>query len=251
MAEADKKKTEHQGKKPSGAPKKSGGSKHAHADAVEMSAGHKTTPRLKALYDEKIRAAVAEKFGLKNPMAQPRVEKIVLNVNMGRHLEGTKLPPEKKQTVLDTLTQISGQKPVIIKAKKSVANFKLREGFEIAAMVTLRRERMWYFLDRFINLATPRIKDFRGLPDKAFDKQGNYACGVQEQGVFPEINMVEVNFTHGMNINVCFRNSNPSLSRFVLEALGMPFVKPEERKPRQERPQPTAEAKPETKTEKK
>ena len=232
MAEAEQKK--HEQKKPAGGGKKSGGGggggKHAHSDAPEMSAGPKVTPRLKSLYDEKVRAAVAEKFGIKNPMAQPRVEKIVLNVNLGRHLEGTKLPPEKKQTALDTLTKISGQKPVIIKAKKSVANFKLREGFEIAAMVTLRRERMWYFLDRFINLATPRIKDFRGLPDKAFDKQGNYACGVQEQGVFPEINMVEVTFTHGMNINVCFRNSNPSLSRFVLEALGLPFVKPEERK---------------------
>jgi large subunit ribosomal protein L5 len=214
-----------QGRKPEGkAPK---ASKHAHADADP---GPKRTPRLKTLFDGDVRAKVSEKFGLKNPMCQPKIEKIVLNVNLGRHIEGTKIPPEKRQTAIDTLTAITGQKPVVVKARKSVANFKLREGFEIAAMVTLRRERMWNFLDRFINLATPRIKDFRGLKDKAFDKQGNYACGVNEQGVFPEINMAEVTFTHGMNINVCFARSNPALSRFVLECLGMPFVKPEEKK---------------------
>ena len=95
-------------------------------------------------------------------------------------------------------------------------------------MVTLRRDRMWSFFDRLVNLATPRIKDFRGLPDKAFDRQGNYAFGLTEQGVFPEINMAEVTFTHGMNINFTFRNSTPELSRFVLEELGMPFRKPEQ-----------------------
>jgi large subunit ribosomal protein L5 len=96
-------------------------------------------------------------------------------------------------------------------------------------MVTIRRERMWHFLDRLINLATPRIKDFRGLGDKAFDKQGNYAMGLTEQGVFPEINMVDAAFTHGMNINMCVRNSSPALSRFVLEQLGLPFVKPDQK----------------------
>ncbi len=193
-------------------------------------AGPRVPPRLHVMYKDKVRAQITEKFGIKNPMAMPRLDKVVVNVNMGRHLEGTKIPPEKKQTVLETLTKITGQKPVVVKARKSVANFKLRAGYEISAMVTLRRDRMWHFLDRFINLVTPRIKDFRGLSDKAFDRQGNYATGLQEQGVFPEINMAEVNFTHGMNINVCFRKSTPQLSRFVLESLGMPFVKPEERK---------------------
>jgi len=202
----------------------------AKAAAAEVPSGPKTPPRLKVLFDTEVRKKVAEQFGIKNPMAQPKLEKIVLNVNMGRHIEGTKIPPEKRSTVLDTLVKISGQKPVVVKAKKSVANFKVREGMETAAMVTLRRDRMWHFLDRFINLATPRIKDFRGVSDKAFDKQGNYAVGVQEQGVFPEINMADVNFTHGMNINVCFARSNAALSKFVLECLGMPFVKPEERK---------------------
>lgn len=189
-------------------------------------------PRLKGVYEEKVRKALAEKFGLANPMAQPRLRSIVINVNMGRHLDGTKLPPNIKATVLDTLTTISGQKPVVLKAKKSVSNFKVREGYETAAMVTLRRERMWYFLDRLINLATPRIKDFRGLNDRSFDRQGNYAMGLSEQGVFPEINMAEVTFTHGMNINMIFSNSSPDLSRFVLAELGMPFRREEKREPR-------------------
>jgi large subunit ribosomal protein L5 len=186
-------------------------------------------PRLKTLYDEKIRAAVAEKFGISNPMAQPRLEKITINVNMGRHLEGSKLPPQVRSTVIETVQKVSGQKPIVQKARKSVANFKLREGFESSAMVTMRRERMWHFLDRLINLATPRIKDFRGLKRDAFDRQGNYSMGINEQGVFPEINMAEVQFTHGMNINFSFRNSSPELSRFVLEQMGFPFAKPEEK----------------------
>jgi large subunit ribosomal protein L5 len=148
---------------------------------------------------------------------------------MGRHLEGTKIPPEKRQTVIDTITKITGQKPVVIKARKSVSNFKLRAGYENSAMVTMRRDRMWHFLDRLVNLATPRIKDFRGLPDKAFDRQGNYSMGLTEQGVFPEINMAEVTFTHGMHINFVFSKSNPDKSRFVLEQLGMPFRKPDQK----------------------
>lgn len=189
-------------------------------------------PRLKGVYEEKVRKGLAEKFGIANPMAQPRLRSIVINVNMGRHLDGTKLPPNVKQTVLDTLTKISGQKPVVLKAKKSVSNFKVREGYETAAMVTLRRERMWHFLDRLINLATPRIKDFRGLNDRSFDRQGNYAMGLTEQGVFPEINMADVTFTHGMNINMVFSNSSPELSRFVLAELGMPFRREEKREPK-------------------
>jgi large subunit ribosomal protein L5 len=153
----------------------------------------------------------------------------VVNVNMGRHIEGAKIPAHVRQAVLDTLVAITGQKPVVVKAKKSVSNFKVREGMETAAMVTLRRERMWHFLDRLINLATPRIKDFRGLPDKAFDRQGNYAIGLNEQGVFPEINMADVKHTHGMNINFIFSNSSPEKSRFVLAELGMPFAKPDQK----------------------
>ncbi len=183
---------------------------------------------LRKKFETEVRGAIAEKFGVKNRMAQPTLEKITVNVNMGRHLDGTKIPPNIKSTVLETLTTITGQKPVMLKAKKSVSNFKVREGYETAAMVTIRRDQMWHFLDRLIHLATPRIKDFRGLSRKAFDRQGNYSMGLTEQGVFPEINMAEVNFTHGMNINLSFANSNPELSAFMLEELGMPFTKIDE-----------------------
>ena len=210
-----------------GSKKPAGAKKGAHAPAPEAESGPKTPSRLQVLYDESIRKKVAEKFGIGNPMAQPRLRKIVLNVNMGRHLEGTKLPPHVKTQVLETLNKVSGQKPVVIRAKKSVSNFKVREGYETSAMVTMRRDRMWHFLDRLINLAAPRIKDFRGLPTEAFDRQGNYAMGVNEQGVFPEINMAEAVFTHGMNINFIFSNSDKEKSRFVLEQLGMPFKKTE------------------------
>jgi len=198
-------------------------------DDGETPSGPRVPPRLMVAYDEKVRAAFAEKFGEKNRLAQPRLQKIVVNINMGRHLEGTKIPPDKRQTVIDTITTITGQKPVVVKARKSVSNFKLRAGYEASAMVTMRRDRMWHFLDRLINLTAPRIKDFRGLPDKAFDRQGNYAMGLTEQGVFPEINMADVTFTHGMHINFVFSNSNPERSRFVLEQLGMPFRKPDQK----------------------
>ncbi len=212
------------GKKPGGsAPKK-----HEAKDEPQ-DLGPKVPARLKVMFDEQVRPAFAEKFGEKNRLAQPRLEKIVLNVNMGRHLEGTKIPPHVRAQILDTLVKVTGQRPVVVKAKKSVSNFKLRAGFESAAMVTIRRERMWHFLDRLINLATPRIKDFRGVSRDAFDRQGNYAMGLTEQGVFPEINMADAQFTHGMHINLCFSNSKPEFSRFVLEQLGMPFEKPEDR----------------------
>jgi large subunit ribosomal protein L5 len=202
---------------------RSKGGKKGGADDAPV--GPMPAPRLKQLFQERVDGAVGEKFGLSNPMERPRLKSITINVNMGRHLEGTKLPPVVRQTVLDTLVKISGQKPVVIKAKKSVSNFKVRAGYETSAMVTLRRERMWYFLDRLVHLATPRIKDFRGLNPKAFDRQGNYSMGLSEQGVFPEINMAEVNFTHGMNINLRFDRSSPEMSRFLLAELGFPFRK--------------------------
>ena len=205
---------------------KSGHGKKGDAGPVVPPTG---VPRLKKMYDEAVRAQLAEKFGLSNPMSHPRLEKITINVNMGRHLDGGKLPANIKQAVTNTLTAISAQKPILIQSKKSVSNFKLRAGMDSASMVTMRRQRMWHFLDRFVHLATPRIKDFRGLSAKAFDRQGNYSVGLNEQGVFPEINMAEVDFTHGMNINFVFSNSTPELSRFVLEQLGMPFEKAEDK----------------------
>ncbi len=187
-------------------------------------------PMLQKLYEDEVRGAFAQEFGVSNRMAQPKLEKIIINVNMGRHIEGTKVPANVKETVLSTLVTISGQKPVVIQAKKSVSNFKVREGYDSAAMVTMRRDQMWHFLARLIHLAAPRMKDFRGLPDKSFDKSGNYSMGLTEQGVFPEIDMAKVSFTHGMNINFIFSNSDPVKSKFVLEQLGMPFRKPETKK---------------------
>jgi large subunit ribosomal protein L5 len=196
--------------------------------AAEEASKPSGPPRLKTMFDEQVRPKFAEQFGVANPMAMPQLEKIVVNVNMGRHIEGAKLPANIRQAVEATLATITGQKAVVVKARKSVSNFKVREGMETAAMVTLRRERMWHFLDRLINLATPRIKDFRGVPEKSFDKAGNYSMGLTEQGVFPEINMAEATFTHGMHINLVFSNSDPARSRFVLEQLGLPLRRPED-----------------------
>lgn len=190
-----------------------------------VDSGPPVPPRLREKFRNEVRQKVAEHFGLGNPMSQPRLDKVVINVNLGRYLEGNKIPAAKKDTAAETIRKITGQRPVLLRAKKSVSNFKVREGAETAWMVTIRRDRMWHFLDRLINLAMPRIKDFRGVPTAAFDKNGNYSVGLSEQGVFPEINMAEVDFTHGMNINVVFRNSSPEKSRFVLEQLGMPFRK--------------------------
>jgi large subunit ribosomal protein L5 len=204
-----------------------------------MAKGKKTTeevvdtgpaqpPRLRESFRGDIAKAFGEQFGITNPMQRPKLDKIVVSVNMGRHLENNKLSPQIKDTVIKTLGTITGQKPIVIRAKKSVSNFKVREGAETSAMVTIRRERMWHFLDRLINLSMPRIKDFRGVSTTAFDKDGNYSLGLNEQGVFPEIDMTNTNFTHGMNITLVFTNSDPEKSRFLLEKMGMPFRKKNE-----------------------
>lgn len=186
------------------------------------------TPRLKAKMQNEVLSKVAEQFGLKNPHQLPMVTKIVVNSGVGRFLENQKLKPEIRDTVTDTLQTITGQRPVMVMAKRSVANFKVREGAPSAFMVTLRGTRMWHFLDRLMNLAMPRIKDFRGVKDTAFDAAGNYSMGLTEQAVWPEINMANVSFSHGMNINICFERSNPEVSKFVLAELGMPFVRKED-----------------------
>lgn len=185
-------------------------------------------PRLQALYNDEIKAAVLKEFNLGNVSKAPKLAKIIVNVGIGRFLDNQKLKPEIRDTVIATLTKISGQKPIMLLAKKSVANFKVREGAPSAFMVTMRGDYMWHFIDRLISLAIPRIKDFRGLSDKSFDAAGNYSMGLTEQAVWPEINMAEVNFTHGMNVNIVFEDSNPELSKCVLEKLGMPFERDEE-----------------------
>jgi large subunit ribosomal protein L5 len=192
------------------------------------------TPRMKQKYLAEVTPKVKETFKITNPMALPRFDKIVVQVGMGKSLEGTKLNIKHKEQVLKDLTVITGQKPVITIAKKSVANFKVRAGYENGARVTMRGDRMWEFLDRLINLAIPRIKDFRGVNPKSFDGRGNYAMGVTEQGIFPEVDMAEAVFIHGMNINIVFTNSDNDKSLFVLKEMGMPFQKPEDRQPRKQ-----------------
>ena len=192
-----------------------------------MVAPPRTATRLEADYNETVAPKIAEKFGLRNRHQWPRMIKIVLNCGIGRFLENQKLKPEIRETVLSTLSTITGQRAIEIKARKSVSNFKVREGAPSGMLVTIRRDRMWHFLDRLINLAIPRIRDFRGVKETAFDAAGNYSLGLAEQAVWPEINMANVSVTHGMNVTLVFENSNPEISRFVLELLGMPFVRHE------------------------
>jgi large subunit ribosomal protein L5 len=189
----------------------------------------KIQPRLKQRFNTEVADKVKQQFGITNPMALPRLEKVVLNVGLGKQLEGTKLNLKAKEQTLADLAIIAGQKPVMLRAKKSVANFKVREGYEVASMVTLRGAKMWEFIDRLISLAIPRIKDFRGVNPRSFDGRGNYSFGITEQGIFPEVNMAEAQFTHGMHITFVFSNSTDEKSRFVLQELGMPFQKPEDR----------------------
>ena len=189
-----------------------------------MVADTKTLPRLLAQYRDVVVPKVQEEFSLRNANQLPQMGKVLVNSGIGRFLENQKLKPEIRDTVIDTLATITGQKPIMVLAKRSVANFKVREGAPSAFVVTLRGDRMWHFVDRLINLAMPRIKDFRGMKDTAFDQAGNYSMGLTEQAVWPEINMARVNFTHGMNINICFEQSNPEMSRFILRELGMPFA---------------------------
>ena len=188
-------------------------------------------PRMKEKFSGSVAEQVKEKFGITNPMALPRLDKVVLTVGMGHQLEGTKLNAQAKGQVVSDLATITGQRPVMSKAKKSVSNFKSRAGYEIGVMVTLRGARMWEFFDRLISMGIPRIKDFRGLPVKSFDGRGNYSFGLAEQGVFPEVDMAKAQFSHGMNVTLVFRNSSDEKSRLVLEQLGLPFAKPDSGRP--------------------
>ena len=184
-------------------------------------------PRKKQAYQDETIGKVRERFGVENPMAVPQLEKIVLTVGLGLQVENNKLNPVAREEVIKTLSTITGQKPVITLSRKSVANFNIRAGAETGAMVTLRGTRMWDFLDRLVSLVIPRVKDFRGLPADSFDGRGNYSFGIEEQGVFPEVNMAEAKFTHGMNVTFVIRNSDDEKSEFILRELGMPLVVPE------------------------
>jgi large subunit ribosomal protein L5 len=175
--------------------------------------------RLKEHYQKEVRKKLQDEFGIKNPMAVPKVEKIVLNMGMGEAISNSKI----LDSAVDELTTIAGQKPIITKAKKSIASFKLREGVAIGTMVTLRGEKMYEFLDRLINLALPRVRDFRGVPAKAFDGRGNYTLGIKDHLIFPEIDISKVDKSKGMNITIVTSAKDDEQARFLLKELGMPF----------------------------
>jgi large subunit ribosomal protein L5 len=177
------------------------------------------TPRAKKLYDDVIVKAMTEKFGYKNGMEVPKITKIVLNMGVG---EATQDKKKVEQAALE-MTKIAGQKAVITKAKKSIAQFKLREGMPIGAKVTLRRERMYEFLDRFVTIALPRVRDFRGLNPKSFDGRGNYATGLKEQLIFPEISYDSVDKIRGMDVIIATTAKTDDEARELLRLFGFPF----------------------------
>src|SRR5215213_3643172 len=176
--------------------------------------------RLKELYTKEVRKKLQDEFKIKNPMAVPKIEKVVLNMGMGEAISNAKI----LDSAVEELAQITGQKPVITKAKKSIASFKLREGQSIGAMVTLRGEKMYEFLDRLINIALPRVRDFRGVPTKSFDGRGNYTLGIRDHVIFPEIDAGKVDKSRGMNITIVTNAKSDEQARFLLRELGMPFA---------------------------
>jgi len=177
-------------------------------------------PRLKEKYLNEVVPSLMQKFGYKNVMEVPRIGKVVVNVGFG----DIKDNPKAIETVVKEVMQITGQKPVVTKAKKSIANFKLRKGMPVGCMVTLRGDRMYEFLDKVINLALPRVRDFRGVSDKAFDGRGNYSLGFKEQLVFPEIEYDKVEKIRGVEITITTSAKTDEEARELLRLLGMPFA---------------------------
>ena len=175
--------------------------------------------RLMAQYKTEIQSALGEELGVKNRLAVPRLRKVILSMGVGKALQEKK----RMEAAAKDLAQISGQKPVICKARKSVSNFKLRKGYEVGCKVTLRGKRMYEFVDRLINVAIPRTRDFRGLSPSSFDGRGNYSMGVSDQAIFPEIDLDKMEFPQGMNITFVTTAGNDVGARRLLTLLGMPF----------------------------
>ena len=176
--------------------------------------------RLRELYETTVRPALMQEFGYKNPMQVPRLEKIVVNMGVGEAVQDSK----KVEAAANDLTAITGQHPVITKAKRSIATFKLREGMPIGCKVTLRRERMYEFLDRVITVALPRVRDLRGVPGRSFDGRGNFALGLKEQLVFPEIDYDRVDATRGMDVVVVTTAKTDAEAKALLKGFDMPFA---------------------------
>jgi large subunit ribosomal protein L5 len=222
-AEGEAPKAEKAEKGGKGAKGGGGKKKEEGGEAIAFPQGY--VPRLKARYEKEIAPALGTELKISNKMALPRIEKVVISMGLGKAIaERPRLEAAVKE-----LTQIAGQKAVICKAKKSVSNFKLREGMEIGAKVTLRGNRMWEFLDRLITLAIPRVKDFRGLNPRGFDGRGNYNMGITEQTVFAEVDSAAVTFHQGMNITIVTTASSNKDGFTLLKHLGMPFRTEEEK----------------------
>jgi large subunit ribosomal protein L5 len=215
MATKEQKDQKEQKKGKGGGDRRGDAPKVAHAGAGTPA----PTPRLRTYYTKTVRERLAKQFELKNPHEIPGLEKIVLNVGLGEAIKQPKLLDK----VVEELGVITGQRPVRKKAKKSIANFGLREGQEIGASVTLRGARMWEFLDRFISVTVPRIRDFRGLSTRSFDGRGNYSLGVKEQMIFPEINYDMIDQIHGMDITFVTTTERDDHAYALLRELGMPF----------------------------
>jgi large subunit ribosomal protein L5 len=194
------------------------GAAAAPAEVVEETGPH-FPPRLRDKYQKEVVPALMKDFGYKNPMQVPRMSKIVLNMGLGEGISNPKIV----DSAVDELAAITGQKPVVTKAKKSIATFKLRQGMRIGAMVTLRRERMWEFFDRLVSLALPRVRDFKGISSKAFDGRGNFSMGLREQIIFPEINYDKIDKIKGLNISIVTTARTDEEGRALLRYLGMPF----------------------------
>jgi len=188
-------------------------------DATAMKSDKRYVPRLKLAYREEIVRQMMERYGYKNPMAVPRLRKIILNMGVGEANQNIKL----LDAAAEQLGAIAGQKPVIRRARKSIANFKIRKGMPIGCSVTLRGDRMWDFFDRLVSMALPRVRDFRGVPARSFDGRGNYTLGLKDQLVFLEINYARVDKSRGMNVTIVTTSRTDEEAKNLLALLGMPF----------------------------
>jgi large subunit ribosomal protein L5 len=200
-------------------PKKTEAAEAKPEQRQEAKARGKEAARLRVRFEQEIKPALMKEFELKNPMAVPRLHKVVVNMGLGEATQNAKL----LDPASNDLAQITGQKPVITRAKKSIAAFKVRAGMPIGAMVTLRGDRMYEFLDRLINVALPRVRDFRGVSTKSFDGRGNYTLGLRDQLIFPEIDYAKVDKLKGMNVTIVTTAGSDDQARALLRHLGMPF----------------------------
>jgi len=215
----DKKKKGTPAKKPAKGAREKAAETVAETAPRERRPEERIPPRLRDSYRDSVIPALTKRFGYKNPMQVPRLTKIVVNVGLGSAVGNPKLI----DSALEEVTAITGQKPVVTRAKKAIASFKLRQGMPIGVMVTLRRERMWEFLDRLVSIGLPRVRDFKGVSPRGFDGQGNYTLGLREQIIFPEIDYDKIDVIKGLNISFVTTATTDEEGRALLQQLGMPF----------------------------